>query len=135
MNVRPPSPPPQSIMFLDQVLMRVKGKPDALDKAEVALAEHETPLKLDCKALAIKVEGEQDPTELAAEMEVIMTHYLRARSLEYDSVFGWTEILSPLMSVPMSRGDRYNCSSFRLSLLLFLSKLICYTLPLSWVVA
>ena len=42
----------------------------------------------------------------ANEMELVLTHYVRARGLEYDSMFGWAETLAPFMSVAMTRGDR-----------------------------
>lgn len=48
----------------------------------------------------------------ANEMELVLTHYVRARGLEYDSLYGWAEILTPFMSVAMTRGknDRMHCT-------------------------
>eukprot|EP00039_Didymoeca_costata_P022030 m.3507 g.3507 ORF g.3507 m.3507 type:complete len:854 (-) comp2781_c0_seq2:96-2657(-) len=90
-----------------QVLLRVRNKPDALSAAtKVQVAEHDNPLKEDCKLMGGRFSKEAGCAE---DMERILSHYIRSRGLEYDSKSGWAELLAPFMAIPMTTGESYNC--------------------------
>ena len=40
---------------------------------------------------------------------IVSSFFSCARGTDYDSTAGWPELLAPLMCLPLSRGDRYNC--------------------------
>lgn len=87
----------------------MRKKPDALATAEIRIEEGESPLKADSFALAMRFAGDRDQAEVSEEMQQILTFFARSRGTTYSSELGWGELLAPFMSVPLSRGDRYNC--------------------------
>lgn len=92
-----------------QVVMRVRSKPDALSGQTLTIAENDCALKTDCQVLAERFAPEGETEQVAIEMEEILGFYGRSKGTEYTSSLGWAELLAPFMSVPLDRGDRYNC--------------------------
>lgn len=112
--------PPHLRHHIWKVVLGVSSKPDVLSGQKSRPFESSPALRADCEAALARFPNIELPrTEAAEEMEVILSFFSRARGSDYDAMAGWPEILVPLMGLPISRGDRYNCFYSLVSRFLF----------------
>lgn len=54
-------------------------------------------------------ESEEDQIKMAATMEEVVTFYCKSRNVSYTEETGWIELLTPLVSLGLTKGDLFNC--------------------------
>ena len=54
-------------------------------------------------------ESEESQVSLANTMEEVISFYCKSRNMTYTEETGWVELLAPLASLGLPKGDLFNC--------------------------
>ncbi|XP_021341052.1 TBC1 domain family member 23-like [Mizuhopecten yessoensis] len=94
-----------------QICLNVQNKGDSMGTFDGLYDMEEQGLvREDCRTLVDKLGNEEeDKVSIVSDLESIATFFSKSRNEKYTSDNGWLDILQPLLSQKLGRGEVYNC--------------------------